>query len=277
MTETIRIMTKISFQRDFMRNITTFIYQCAVGTAPADWVQEPHINIQRLYYVRGGKGWMQRDDDSLFPFEPGNVYLIPSNLRQSFTTDPDNLLEHIYFDFYTSPPVIAPEPLVFPVEEDSALYALLDSIGKILTPRCQPKPNNFGRITDAPAHSADEYCQLCHSLLHTLLLLLSGIQEIPFTDDAVVTETLEFIRENFASSMTVAQLAERAGFEENYFIRRFKRVMGITPYTYLRMWRLIRAKELIYAGETVVRAAGLVGYENASSLSRALRERTKHS
>jgi len=72
----------------------------------------------------------------------------------------------------------------------------------------------------------------------------------------------------------VSDLSTRAGFEQNYFIRRFKNVMGVTPYAYLRSYRLLKARELMAGGCTVARAAELVGYENASSLSRALAENT---
>jgi hypothetical protein len=57
----------------------------------------------------------------------------------------------------------------------------------------------------------------------------------------------------------------------DHFIRRFRRAMGQTPYAYLRTYRLALAKQAIASGNTLTQAAEKVGYQNAASLSRALR------
>ena len=43
------------------------------------------------------------------------------------------------------------------------------------------------------------------------------------------------------------------------------------PYAYLRTYRLALAKQAIASGNTLTQAAEKVGYQNAASLSRALR------
>ena len=89
--------------------------------------------------------------------------------------------------------------------------------------------------------------------------------------DEVIISSLEYMRAHENERISVGELASRAGFELNYFIRRFKRAMGTTPYAYMRACRLMRAEELLSRGGSVTSAAELVGYENASSLSRAMR------
>lgn len=70
--------------------------------------------------------------------------------------------------------------------------------------------------------------------------------------------------------VSINDIAAEQGFDVSYFIRRFKRVMCVTPYVYLRTYRLMRARELLADGASLERAALEVGYENASSLRRAL-------
>ncbi len=77
------------------------------------------------------------------------------------------------------------------------------------------------------------------------MAVLSYEAPIPFASDTVVTNTLETIERNYMTPLSVNDLAAEAGFEVHHFIRRFKRIMGITPYAYLRSYRLIKAKELI--------------------------------
>ncbi len=265
-------MTKIDFSEEFMRKITTFIYQCGKGIAPPDWIQVPQVDIQRLYYIKAGSGSMLLEGGGSRDFRPGRLYLIPSNMRHNFATDAADPINHIYFDFYTSPPIISDDPLEYEVKPTSPLAAHIELCDRLLRERIKaPIPQNFGVIDDAPSGSSDEYRQLCMGLLNTLLLLLSREGELPFTDDAVVSDAIDFMRSSLDTDITLELLADRAGFEKNYFSRRFKKVIGITPYAYLRTCRINRASELISQGETIVRAAAAVGYENASSLSRALK------
>lgn len=47
--------------------------------------------------------------------------------------------------------------------------------------------------------------------------------------------------------------------------------MGQTPYAYLRTYRLALARQALASGDTLTQAAEKVGYQDAASLSRALR------
>ena len=90
--------------------------------------------------------------------------------------------------------------------------------------------------------------------------------------DPVVCQSLERIQRDYREPLTVTMLAQEAGFEENYYIRRFRGVMQQTPYSYLRNFRLMQARRLLRGGMTMAEAASSVGYESAASLARALRQ-----
>ena len=47
--------------------------------------------------------------------------------------------------------------------------------------------------------------------------------------------------------------------------------MGQTPYAYLHTYRLALARQSLASGDTLTQAAEKVGYQDAASLSRALR------
>ena len=253
-----------------MQNFSLYIHQAFKGFAPAEWFHSKSVNIQRLYYILGGSGFMRTrsGEEALIP---GKFYLFASNLNQEFRNVPEDPINHIYFDFYSTPPIISSEPLVFDASsgETEALALLLD---RSVLPRSRAAAAlDYSSPPSAVHGSDDEYLQLLHGLLRISLLILSRQKEIPFMTDRIVSDTLDFIRTNYSSPLSVKELASRLGFEQNYFIRRFKELTGGTPYAYLRSYRLTRAKELIAGGETIVSAAALVGYENASSLSRALK------
>ncbi|MBE6611480.1 MAG: helix-turn-helix transcriptional regulator [Ruminococcaceae bacterium] len=259
-----------------MEKISLHIYSMGSHPAPPDWRITMPVKMQRLYYIKSGIGWMIDDAGMRIPFEPGKVYLHPYNLLDRFVTDPDAPVDHIFFDFISTPPIISPSPIIYDVATHSSIFDMLTLIDRFLTERMKGETYYYrrGAVNGVARPSLMEQNQIMYNLLETLLMMLHFEKPLPFTSDAAVRETLEIIRQEYASPLTVSDLSTRAGFEQNYFIRRFKNVMGVTPYAYLRSYRLLKARELMAGGCTVARAAELVGYENASSLSRALAENT---
>ncbi len=240
-----------------MQPIELSLHQAHKGLAPPEWFLSKELNLQRLYYIIGGSGFI-RENGSSRRLLPGCFYLLPSNLDLELYTLPSDPINHIYFDFFSTPPIISPEVIVYRSEGTAAtLASFLDST---IMPR--------GSTVDK-----EDYDELMLELLRVSLMTLSSQKPIPFMNDRIVSETLDHIRRHYFEPITASQLASRLGFEVNYFIRKFRSLTGTTPYACLRSYRLARARELISAGETVARAAVMVGYENASSLSRALRER----
>ena len=270
-------MTKIDFLEEIMENISLYIYSMGSRTAPPDWRITMPVKMQRLYYIKSGIGWMIDAAGMRTPFEPGKVYRHPYNLVDRFVTDPVSPVDHIFFDFISTPPIIAPSPIVYEVAAHSSIRDMLTLIDSYLIERMKGETYYFrrGAVNGVTQPSLVEQNQIMYNLLETLLMMLHFEKPLPFTSDIAVRETLELIRKEYASHITVSALSRRAGFEPSYFIRRFKRVMGVTPYAYLRAYRLLKARELLADGCTITRAAELVGYENASSLSRALAENSQ--
>ena len=272
-----------------MRKLSLFIEQAAKGLAPFDWELRNKANIQRLYYIKGGTGSIIGKDGSEESFKAGKVYIFPSNLTYHFITDRDDRVDHIYMDFYSTPPIVAPEPLVYDIQKDSAPDRLIRAIDSILIGRRPEEgrhdgyrqhdelPMLYGDMNEAEPGSENEYMMLIYSMLLSLLTMLSYIKELPVSDDEVVNEALDKIRARCAEPLSVSMLAAEAGFEVNHFIRRFRKVMGTTPYAYLRDYRLARAVSLTACGATLSEAAAKTGYENASSLSRAISSKKKTS
>ncbi len=261
-----------------MQNISLFIEQAGKGKVPFGWFRKQTINIQRLYYIKSGDGYMVDESGARTPFLAHHMYLFPHNYNQEFVSHPDNPIDHIYIDFATTPPIIAKSPLIYPVGNGSSLMRMVDLLDSLLIERC-PDPSHrieppafFSEVTDAESGSYEEYKQLLHTLIAGLLTMLSYQKEIPFSQDPVVTGALEYMRTNYAASVNIEEVAGHFGYNVNHFIRRFRSVMGITPYAYLRHYRLSKARALIAGGMAVSEAAERVGYESASGLFRALKD-----
>jgi transcriptional regulator GlxA family with amidase domain len=75
--------------------------------------------------------------------------------------------------------------------------------------------------------------------------------------------------------LTVNDIAWLCYMNPDSFIRRFSRIVGTTPYAYLKNIRLRTARYLKELGMPLSQIASEVGYSDASALSHALRHPKK--
>lgn len=89
------------------------------------------------------------------------------------------------------------------------------------------------------------------------------------TPYANIAQSLELIHGDFATGLSVEDLAKEAAMAVSSFHRTFKEVTGETPLQYLKKVRLLKAKNLlVYEGKRVEEAAYEVGYASPSQFSR---------
>jgi AraC-like DNA-binding protein len=83
---------------------------------------------------------------------------------------------------------------------------------------------------------------------------------------------LDFIAENYAKPICLADAAAAASMSESYFSRVFSRTVGRNFRAYLNEVRIERAEELLEAGDaTVVSIALEAGFESLRTFNRAFR------
>ncbi len=85
--------------------------------------------------------------------------------------------------------------------------------------------------------------------------------------------SLAYIEENYASDISMKELAELENYNISYFTEWFKKKVGCLPSEYLRMVRIDKAKEILATTKyRIIDVAMQVGYVNSSSFTRAFRE-----
>ncbi|MGE7992508.1 AraC family transcriptional regulator N-terminal domain-containing protein [Pseudomonas sp. NPDC089554] len=97
------------------------------------------------------------------------------------------------------------------------------------------------------------------------------LREIAAPDTALarVSQAIQFIRRDFAQSIRVEELAQRAAMSVSAFHRHFKTVTNLSPLQYQKRVRLLQARTLMVgSGRSVMAAAFEVGYESATQFSR---------
>jgi AraC-like DNA-binding protein len=86
-----------------------------------------------------------------------------------------------------------------------------------------------------------------------------------------VIESARYIDTHFTEELSVPMLAQRAGMSESAYFARFREATCMSPLQYLKRIRLVRARALIAAGQSVTEAAFAVGYASVSQFSREYR------
>lgn len=250
-------------------NLNIFLFDSRPASEP--WVLNPSTHIQRFYYIKSGTGWYLDARNNKNFFKPGHIYIMPYDMQCHFYQDPDDRIDHIFIDFLSSPLIMGGAPLEYPVGEDTALMTILETIDRLKNESTYSwRGVNYRSCV--VTESMGENKQILEKLLSVVLTLVGRLSPIPFVTDGGINRAVEYIHEHYSEPITNEQLAKRAGFVTHYFIERFKSVMYETPYAYLRFYRLTKAVELLGSGNSLTRTAELVGYENSSSLSRALRQ-----
>ncbi len=85
---------------------------------------------------------------------------------------------------------------------------------------------------------------------------------------------IKYVELHYSEGMTVAEMAEIAGFSESHFMRFFKDTFGVSFITYLNDYRLsMAARLLLTTEENILDVSQQVGFENLSHFNRQFKKK----
>ncbi len=91
--------------------------------------------------------------------------------------------------------------------------------------------------------------------------------------DPRLVRALHRIHENGEERIDVGELARIAGMSRSAFITGFREKTGMPPGRYLLEWRMLKARHLLQAGQTLAEIAERVGYGSEAAFVRAFKRR----
>lgn len=83
---------------------------------------------------------------------------------------------------------------------------------------------------------------------------------------------LKYVENNYADKISIADIADVAGFSESHFMRYFKETMGTSFVDYLRTTATMAARLLQSSDSSVLSISGEVGFESLSYFNRAFKK-----
>lgn len=117
------------------------------------------------------------------------------------------------------------------------------------------------------------------SLINELLLLSIRCLEQKECGHTVGPDELrpakDYIRDHLTGEITVDQLAAKCSLSKYHFIRTFHKSTGFSPYRYVQIMRIDRAKELlIFTNRSIGDIAASVGFRSPANFGKVFREIT---
>ena len=115
----------------------------------------------------------------------------------------------------------------------------------------------------------------CHT--HSLFYLLARNSDSCLAIDdgnKVIEQAVAYIRENFASDITLSAIAEKFSVSPEHFSRMFKKETGLGFSKYLNSLRLQYAEQLLKAsdGKNITQVAEKCGFEDSNYFSKKFKE-----
>lgn len=117
-----------------------------------------------------------------------------------------------------------------------------------------------------------DYSLYLHSLLNFLLIAEGkGVAG----DDNPFNDVVSYISEHFSEEITLNDLAGMIHLTPYYFVRAFKKKVGMTPYQFLIETRISSAKYyLASSNDTVIEVAQKVGFKDESAFCSSFKKKT---
>lgn len=235
--------------------ISTKLLVCGMCKAPEKWNTTILPTPYRLYYIKGGSAFFRLGNEE-FKLEKNHFYLFPSSLPFIIRQDPSDRLDHLYYNFIMSPTLVSSEPICANIND----HCLFPQFLKIMEESVTTYKTTLSR------EDKDIAC----GILEAFLTLLTSIKPIVKVQNSDVSKSIAYMEANYMKEITIGEIAEKLFLSEDYFIRKFKKAMGMTPYSYLLRLRLSVANELKKGGMSLSKVAEATGFKYASSLSHAL-------
>ncbi len=217
--------------------------------------------INRIYCVRSGQARFF-DGKETYVFEKGKVYFVPECEDFAPVADKNELFVHSYADFALISPIKCEHVIFSDIKDDESMRLAID----VFLHGCEKKIE----MKEPTSASASSLYSMFESAVSYLVTRVAEDNKVDFVSDSTVTHAIYIMNRRMNENLTVSDIAREVYMSEDGFIRKFSRLMGTTPYAYLKKLRLMTAMSMINDGENIACTAAAVGYSDAASLLHAL-------
>ena len=253
-------------------------YLCSIpldfSKVPVHWHEE-----MELIYIKKGKGVVTVDFKQHTVTGPTIVLILPGQLH-SIDQFGDEIIEYenIIFNYNM---LISKNP---DYADTNFITPLIR--GKITVPTVFTPVYPYYEDVARPIDACDEICKtkpqgyqlFIKSMLFQFFFILDNrcrnLTPPPKNKTTIdkMRIVLKYVENNYPKKITIADIAEVAGFSESHFMRYFKETMGTSFIDYLKDYRLTMAARLLQSSDNaIIDIASDVGFDNISYFNRSFK------
>lgn len=235
-----------------------------------------HERMELFYFISGNVEYMV--EGSLYQLSPGDIIITRSAEVHMPIIHPGAPYERISIQFNPS--------IIENIDSSGVLLKpFLDrSLGqKNLYPPCDQHGVRFVSCFDGfdlPDTPPARRINIIHVLLGAMIGIsrqfegISHEEKYPDIDD-LSGQLINYINQELFSKISVSTISQHFFLSESQVNRIFKKATGSSIWEYIRIKRLLAAREKILAGESAASVAASCGYQDYSSFYRAYTDRFK--
>ena len=215
----------------------------------SDWkVNEAYpVIYSRVYYVDDGEV-TYTDAEQQKKLKKGCLYILPTTMPYCVEHNPLNSFKCIYMHLDLAPNLVS-SLVEIDLRINLFLFHLFESLREVIRSK---ETKIISIISDAFI----EYCNEKNLLMRPSIAVKSA---------------LEYIWAHFKEDISIEVLSNISGYNPQYFIRVFRKCVGITPHQYIMSYRLKEAAKLFKTNMNFSEIAHEVGYFDVKSFSRAFK------
>lgn len=257
-----------------MDYLAQFLDDCVVTVLTADythcwkeWEERDYIpTYNKFYFIQSGEGELMVDGVAYRP-RPGEMFLMPAGVRQSFYTVSDDYYTKYWCHFTALSGGVrlfdaVRTPLCVRVSDPDGLR---ERFSRVIMGLDSPDP--LDRLRGKAA------------MLDILAAYLSDAGEAVTLSENLPADKLmkltSYISAHLGEEITLEDLAAIVHLHPNYFISFFRKYFGVTPLKYVAAARLDRAKHLLRTTDkAVAQVAEETGFHDLYHFSRQFKANT---
>lgn len=230
------------------------------------WSQHRYLSPNScIGYVIEGKGWFKQDEEYITP-QRGQMYLLTEKHHHSFGVMEGQPYKKYYcnfyeqnnpFDFWT----ICDLPLCITPRHPSYVQELFEKLIE------KGNTDTWVSLLEQKTILYQLICEYIYSCQEHSQLNITGIGQ------SDILRSVEYIHTHFYENITNEKLAHIAGYNREYFVRKFNDVMECSPMKYLNDLRIRHAEELLKTTELSIREISeRIGFETQHYFSYAFKK-----
>jgi len=255
------------FWKQYIAKTQVDVSIAAYTKVPISWKHFDYVpDFNRLYFILEGEGYLHIDGRDYYP-SPGELYLLPAGVRQSYSTISDDTFGKFWCHFTA-------------LVGDVPLFRLVDVSPVVRAADVPYLRGKFEELVDWHRRDAITSVMRANAIvLELIAYLIESSETVKLNASTAaslekMSRVIQYIEAHLADNLTVEKLAQVAHFHPNYFIRAFKNTTGLSPIQYVNRLKMEKAKRaLAFTPRSVSEIADGLGLE-VSYFSRMFKEYT---